>query len=483
MKKNSIKGFLVLLVCLFVFPMLVSADMGAPEVTSYEVRINNINGTSLYDYYSKVVGTIPYDTKVTVFYEYEDDGKLYGSIEYKGKNYEIDLADAEVFSDKIDLTKFAKSDEPVKLYVFGEGCYMYKGPSKVYGKVDKEVMIPVGKTVEYEYRDDLWSYVEYDGVKGWIPNSLYGQLYEDVKNNVAYLPEEGAKLYTVNNIKELYKAPYDDDTIDVDIPVDTELKYDYYVGFAKSMAVHVSYKDAEGWINVYGGDYGEDTKGGALSTECGLLYVGNKDGIYVYKNPRDVNSKTSKVFEYGKILDMKYSFMYDDYYWYQVSDDGKEYWVAEKFDDKNWTENLSFNGWASVIELKNKAVMYEEFSTDSKILFDNIPSGTKVTSIFITDYDDKDAMIYAEYEGQYGWIKVKNYEYKDSVKICANNSSEEPEITEEPNQKDDKKDDKKEKKSMSIKMIAMIAVAGAVVLALVMAVIIKIVNKRKVNNN
>lgn len=480
--KNSIKGILVILFSLFLFPIMVYADMGAPEVTSYDVRIKNTDGATLYDFYNKEVGTIPYDTKVTVMYEYEDKGKLYGTIEYNGKSYEINLADVEVFTEKVDLSKFHKAKTPVKLYVFDDDCYMFKGPSKIYGKVDGNVKIPVGETIEYEYSDEIWAYVEYNGVKGWIINCPQMQVYSDIKNSVATVTTEDSKIYIINDIKSIFKSINSQEKVNVSIPAGEELSYDYYVQVGKATSVHVNYKGTEGWITTYYSSYGDDTESGTLSYKCGLLFIGEENGIYVYKNARDINSKTNKKFEHGKILELKYSFTYDKYNWYKVSEDGKDYWLASKFDYEDGTDNLEFRGWASVIKTKGKAVMYEEDNTESKVLKDNIKAGTTLTAIFFEYTSNNTLMVYAEYDGEYGWIYVDNYTYEDAVSICANQPVE-PNIVEENENEKDKDKEKDEKKSMSIKQIVLLAIGGAVVLALVMVVIIKIVNKRKVNNN
>lgn len=480
--KNNIKGFLVILVCLFLFPLAVKADMGAPEVTSYDIRITNVKGASLYGFNGDVEGTIPYDTKVTVYFEYEEKGKLYGSIEYNGKNYEIDLADAEVFNKNVDLSKFNKLSTPKKLYVYGDDCYMFNGPSKAYGKVDGNIKIPVGETIQYEYNDSIWAYVEYNGVKGWIINYPHMSVYNDIKNSVAEVAEDDSTIYMVKNVKSLYKSPNSKEEIKVDIPAGEEVKYDYYVHVIKSTLVHITYKDKDGWVYAYDGFYGDDEGSGALSYQCGSLYVGDKNGIYVYKNARDINSKTTKKFEKGTILDMKYSFIYDGYTWYMVSEDGQDYWVAEKYDYDNDTDNLTNYGWSSTVKLIGNATMYKENDTSSEVLESNIKDGTSLVVIFVKYNNSNSQMIYTEYNGKFGWVDAKDYRYEESVYTCTKKPRD-PEINVNDDKNDDKEDKDNEKKSMSVKQIALIAIGGAVVLALVIIVIIKIVNKKKVNNN
>ena len=55
-------GFLIVIL---MFPLLVLADVGAPELGDYDVIISNKDGASLYDYNYNVIDKIPYDTKMT----------------------------------------------------------------------------------------------------------------------------------------------------------------------------------------------------------------------------------------------------------------------------------------------------------------------------------------------------------------------------------------------------------------------------------
>lgn len=470
--KNKLKVFMVLVICLFIFPLFVAADVGAPEVTQYEVRVKNKDGVVLTGWKDEKI-TVPYDTKLTVIFEYDLDGKFYGSVKYNNEYYDLSLTDVEVIEKNVDPTKFDKLDNPVKLYVFEEDCYMFNGPSKIYGQVDGDAKIPVGTELEYEYSDGLWSYVEYNGTKGWIITYSYNSLYPEYEISVANKADNG-KIYIVKDVKELKVDIASDEVKSVNIQGGQELKYDYYLNFPKSMIIHINDGDIEGWLYVSDG-YFEDTEGGAIYSSCGKLYIGNKDGLYVYKNGRDINSKTTKIMEYGKVLDLEYEFVYDGYSWYKVKEDGNEYWLAEKIDRDNWSDNVTSSNYNAIYKLKEDATMYKEISTSSEKIKD-IKSGQELTAI-LNYYEDSDMWIYVSVDGEYGWLKLTKYEYIKTINACTNTVVEDPESEDK---EDEKKEEDNKKISMTTKEILVLAVGGAVVLALVIIVIIKIVNKKKV---
>ncbi len=465
------KLFVFLITSLFIFPLFVMADVGAPEVTEYEVRVKNKDGATLYGWKDEKI-TVPYDTKLTVTFEHDDEGKFYGTVEYNKKSYDIDLAEVETIEKKIEPTKFDKLDMPVKLYVFGEDCYMFNGPSKIYGKIDGDAKIPVGTELEYEYTDGLWSYVEYNGKKGWIITYSFSSLYDEYKVSVANVVNDG-KVYIVKALKELKLEPTTNKVKSVNIQGGQELGYDYYLDIPKAKIVHIN-DEVEGWLYIYDG-YGEDTIGGAVYSECGKLYIGEKDGLYVYKNPRDVNSKTGKLMEYGKMIDLEYEFIYDGYIWYKVKENGTDYWLAEKVDKENWTNNITSSNYNTVYKTNKDTAMYKELSLTSEKIKD-IKVGQEITAI-LNYYENSDMWIYASLGEEYGWIKLSDYEYVKTVNACTNVVVESS-ITEE---KESKSEESKKKSSMSTIEVLILAICGAVVLALVAIVIIKIINKKKGN--
>ena len=159
-----------LFVCLT--PYIVRADSGGPMLTSYDVIVTNVEGADLVDInYDgnkstiKIKKHLDYDTIIKEIYSEEYiNNELYG---YSGKESAyVKLSDVKIYGNYnlSDFDNYGKG----KIYVYKEGAYLYKGPSVIYGKVDGEVMIPIGEELDYQYRDDLFAYVTYNGVSGWI---------------------------------------------------------------------------------------------------------------------------------------------------------------------------------------------------------------------------------------------------------------------------------------------------------------------------
>ena len=168
---NQLKKVIICFVLFLIFPIFASADMGAPFITPYKIRVSNPNGAVLKDSLHNETVTVPYDTVLEVNYEYKKDDVLYGQVKYDNYSYYIiNLSDAQLITsvDDIDFSTFREYEQ--SMYVFKEGAYLYKGPSRVYGKVDGDVEIPVGTIVKTEYcdLDFRWAYVNYNGTKGWV---------------------------------------------------------------------------------------------------------------------------------------------------------------------------------------------------------------------------------------------------------------------------------------------------------------------------
>ncbi len=152
---------------------IVKADMGAPSISPYEVRVTKTEGTTLTNEEKNTKA--PYDTILKVNYEYLENGIMFGEVEWNKEIYMVKLSDTEVI--KQEEGNPQNFDREEMKYVYKEGAYLYKGPSKIYGKVDGEIMIPVGAKIKVSIRneDEIWAYVTYEGVSGWI----YYYKYDD----------------------------------------------------------------------------------------------------------------------------------------------------------------------------------------------------------------------------------------------------------------------------------------------------------------
>ena len=161
------KKYITSLIIMFlVLPMLVSARGEPPVFINYKVKVVDSSGVVMKLNDGKEVN-IPVSTVLDVIYEYEQDGKLYGNVEYNDNTGMIEISKTELLSKEIDFEKY-KSETERKIYVFEKGTYLYNGPSKAYGIVDENIEIPVGTILKYVYGDEAWAYVEYNNIKGWV---------------------------------------------------------------------------------------------------------------------------------------------------------------------------------------------------------------------------------------------------------------------------------------------------------------------------
>lgn len=478
--KNKFKGILVGLICLFMFPLFVFADIGMPSTVEYDVRVNNKDGAIVYNYDGKATDQVlPYDAKLTVIYEYTSQSKQkFASVRYNNETYEIKLEDVVVFSKDVDLDNFYKSEKTKKLYVFDENCYLYAGPSTLYGHVDGDVKVPVGTILEYQYSDDLWAYTEYNGVKGWVYHyTLVPTHFDDIKSSVATVAENGSKLYVVNKIDSLLKSPYSEEKVDVEIPVGEEIEYDYYISYPKRYAVHVKVDNKEGWLEVVPSNFYSDTKGGAFLNDCSSLYIYADKGATIYKKAGDLSSATSDKIPYGEIISVKYDYVSDYYAWYKVVYKDKEVWINEKLDMSN---NLPVTylrnyGTADVYKISKDLEVYEKADT-SKKTDKTIKSGTTIEVLFTT-YSKNQSWGYVDIDGTKGWVSLNGLDRSDSSEFCISHLR--VESFEEKDSETKKEQNEEDSKGLTKKEIIIYSVGGAVVLALVAIVSITIVNKKK----
>lgn len=255
------RKYIISLVIMFLFlPSLVMAKGEQPVYINYKVKIIDKNGIVLKTNDSKEIN-IPYDTVLEIMNEYELNGKLYGSVEYNNTPGTIELSNTHVSPQEVDIEKY-KSEFDKSIYIFGEDVYLYNGPSKLYGLVEKEVKIPFNTKLTYAYGDEAWAYVTYNGVKGWI----YIYPYDDIiyeKGALIASVYDNKKLYTLKEIN-LINSPMDNNKINVSIPEYKEISYKYsYSKDPYTTYYYVIYNDVEGWYkyeplqvaNIYTDDF------------------------------------------------------------------------------------------------------------------------------------------------------------------------------------------------------------------------------------
>ena len=323
MKKilKTISKYLLLLI-LFI-PCFVKADMGPPIMTEYQVRVTNPNGTTAVNIDGKEEGTFKYDEIITVHYEKIINNELYGGT----YNKLVKISDTKLLTETVKLEKFKK--EKRKYYVFDDTNVLYKGPSKTYGKVEPETTLKKGTIVETEYYDELWAYVEQDGVKGWVYKYTYkGVAPYKEQTGMAWMAKDYnyRKFKTLNEMK-LYKSPKEKDVV-ATIPEDVDIEPTYaYPDDPHIPYFYVSYDGKEGWmkidtIEIEGGSYNN-----ALYYPNGTYTVDNNDGISMYKD-YDSTSEVLETIPHKTKLNVKFVLSGNHIWdWYQVEYNEKTGWV------------------------------------------------------------------------------------------------------------------------------------------------------------
>lgn len=336
MKNNKL---IILLLLFFIMPMFVKADMSAP-MSSYKIRISNPEGAEVYEWnnktrlFEKTGEKIDYDLVYIVQYEQIINNEIYAhitrkSIDDKGKvTYSdiklIKLDDTRVI--EIDIEDYEK-EMLKKYYVFDDTCYLYKGPSKLYGKIEPEISLSVGTIIETEYYDELWAYVEYNGVKGWVYTYTFTTLspYNESAGMVS-ISEYHPNIKSVNELT-LYNNPKTEEETGVTIHPEVELNTIYtYSSEVHNPYYYVDYNGTKGWVKTIYEDNVIMNIAYKANQEMSLK-VDNKEGAALYKNPSNKNSSIG-IIPYETKLTPTYSLNGSHTEeWYQVKYNDTIGWV------------------------------------------------------------------------------------------------------------------------------------------------------------
>lgn len=482
---KKITKLLLTIICFLALPIIVNADMGAPETYQYEVVVTKKDGTALLDWDNKTIATVPYDTRLTIMYEYTIDGELYGDVEYNDDYGYIKLSDTQLIEGELDYSYFWKNETKERYYTLKE-TQMYKGPSIVYGKIE-DAIIPAGETLVYKYQDEIWSLVEYNGVEGWIYSYPYNDItvYEAIECTVTQVAKKDSKLLVATEDAVLLKEPKEDSEEVGKLTAGEVYEYKYYTyPYVKTTAYYIETDEVSGWLFDYGyNGPGEDKI--ALYDEVDILTLVDELNVYAnYDSEEPVKGITIPKYTelksaYG--LSVKCD---EDYETCtiatQVTYNEKEYWIIEQYDysvDSDYTSEFTSSYSKTKLTFKKDTPIYEEaFYTDTKT-DTKIPAGTELVVKF-SDYDwGKDETWYfVEYDGVKGWITNKNIE-EEIVEEPEENEYPEEDEEKETEEKEEEKESEKE--GLTPKQVGLICAGGAVVLALVAIVTIKLINKKK----
>lgn len=450
-----LKKIIVSLITLLLLPIVAFADVGAPSFTEYSVRVSNKNGTTVKEWENgKYVDKhIEYDTILkNIVYEEEIDGELYGHSDLGI----FKLSDCEPLNKDIDLNKYSK--DTGKLYVYKKGAYLYNGPSKIYGKVDNDVMIPVGETITYTYKDELFAYVDYKGTKGWV------YTYQVVDGNPGPYKEgsslatlENGKIHTVNDAT-IYINPYKGESTNVVIPKNTDIEYKYVYDYnVFKPSYYVTYKNTSGWI------FNTDKETVlAKSFNSGLIYT-YEDSLKLCKKAMYDCDTYGDVIPKNTLIPIKYIVGgYDDLLY--VENDEYSGWIETLHEELSY--RLSYS--KSVILLENDV---EEYSEINGTKTDKVLKNGKVSvyDFYILDNENESVRWFYVPDNK-TWIKVSENSFKFLEEIDDSGIIED-------NTETEKKDDIKT--TMPINELIIYILIGAVILSLCVFVIIKLVNKKQ----
>ena len=427
------KKVIYLLILMFI-PIMVLADASGPSIIRYDAIISNKKGAKDIDNNKN----ISYDTKISVYDEYKDEGKTYvrACIIKNTKNDECDevtilASDIMPLKDEyIPTDKDAKDDDIsiVKLFnkkiiVFEEkGIKLRKGPSEAYKEYDVTVPYKTflnAKYAVYNYEGDstfyTWYYVADNDYTGWIGVS---------GSHIAYLMDE---LIVATNTN-LYNSS---DAIIGSIKSETVFKDMYYLENNDKYSYYLQYNR----IKV------------PVATTLKVLYgfVGEGiDGIYIDENKN---------------------------YFYV------EYNGVKGFISNDAVEPL-YNNTKKTMVLNYELEMYDYPSQKANKLNKVVPAGTQITTPYYyseiiwneneTEYRD---WYLITYNGTTGWIKLKDINKTDNPKTDNNNKNNTPTNTNHV---------EVNKENNNILLYCLI---GAGVLCLTGIVTIILVNKKRKNKS
>lgn len=211
------------------------ADGKGPAFTSYDVVCSKETpyfqeNWDKEDSPMEKQGSFPAGTKLTVQYEYERDGVVYGNVEIDdGEETEwvyIRVSDVALKDDTFLPENEMKLAKPRSVRVIGkDGIPLYAGPNKKFAII---TTIPHGAKLTYTYGNDeeddfrTWAYVTYLGRSGWIYVHAI-----DRENGVAVLPDkdenaqiwvcrDDVKMYdgmSFGNIEDMFRDTWDEEII------------------------------------------------------------------------------------------------------------------------------------------------------------------------------------------------------------------------------------------------------------------------------
>ncbi len=488
---------IILILILVSIPLISNADIGMPGVLEYDVKVINESGAKLKAYDNKEI-TVPYGTILKVNCELNINGELCAWVKYNNSQYEAKMADLGLVSEEADISGLEEVN--IKMYVYDEGAYLYKGPSKTYSKVDDNFQLPVGETVNIKYEDDMFGYVEYGGKKGWV--YTYQMKFNSPYNEdsaLVYFPEdENTKICTLKET-ECYTSPRqigDDmgnplrEKADFTIPAYTDLKYKYVYNIGHSRLVCVDYNGKECWIGQY---YNYDV---AYNCENRDISAYTAKDLTIYKNAVYNESEALGTIPKNTLFTPKY--VYADEHGVEiccyVTFNGVSGWIGQSTSNSDYDTKILLN---SESYMSNDIYVYEHQSLSELPIYDAIdgnltgnviPTGTVLTQKFYySNYPD--TWYYLCNDQYQGWIKSgkqttkvsnrpEHLEFPDDKETATNTNDNASELDLE-----DSDENNQPSGISSIKTVIVGCIIVTFIIAIIAIILVKKVNKNKNNKN
>ena len=298
----------LILAVLFLFPLAVKADMGAPMIKSYTVVSKTGGEEDIYRYAEggklNAVGKLPAGTEVEIQYEQKYNGEYYGSFWIsetsngfiKLSNFKVVKAQEVEQSEAVNTAKVFSKD----------GLTVYSGPGYINEEIGTLKYLDDVKAGVYTY-ENSWIYIEKGDLKGYVEggvgiltkgnridltnSKIYteyytldrvyrGSIYVHENNEYKLIQTTGTPYSYQNGAvtkKEcnIYKDGIvewnENDTFYGDvvgtIPAGVEIK-PLYEGGTHYAAYYIEYNGVKGWL-----------KAGMSDEECANFYEANIETI------------------------------------------------------------------------------------------------------------------------------------------------------------------------------------------------------------
>lgn len=507
-------------------PAFTSYDVVCPKETLYYQENWDKDGVM------EKKGAVPAGTVLTVSYEYERDGVMYGNVQI-GQDEDADwgfirLSEVQMKNEEYLPENAQKLSRPHSVRVIGRGGIpMYAGPNK---KFEKVATVPRGTKLTYNYGNDeeddyrTWAYVTYLGRSGWI--YVYAS---DTKNGVAELPdtdkaeiwvlEDGVQMFdgiSFGNIeseisdnldgeyiKELHEEP---DRVVGTLEKGKKYSYRYSHGQDFGVWYYVTAGLRTGWVFM---SHGISRIAVTTAEVDQGQYMAFKAFKLKLREAPDENANGTTVnVPKNTVLRSEYTAnQYESYYYATIQ--GQSGWYSQEDAYKGCAYKLYdyYHGYDNKNDSSTPAPIYSDIVTQQKQV-GKIPAGSLFKPLYYGDYEVK----IGEDEGD--WVYFYYVRYNDVTGWVLEEDLREPFVEEETTEPEEEEDEYEEweeeetwdeeewvedeadewdedstidftpdsllqQRQRSPLQIVLICVGGAVVLALTAAVTLLLVRRKR----